>query len=286
MIRSRILHRTYYNFSSAVELGPHILRLRPREGFDLRIVSSTLSIVPDATLRWYRDAENNDVGIATFNVQRTRHLAVVSDVVVEHYGLTGTPDESPIGSSAASWTRDPSVEDAVLWPYRQTIHARGDLDALLQDVSRNSGRVTQSDRVHELLALCACLRTRIRYQSRAEAGVQTPVQTLARGAGSCRDFAVLFIEAARHLGVAARFVSGYLRTDASGADFGSTHAWAEAYLPRYGWCGFDPSNSNGVGSNHIAVGTGLDPEGLPPVAGSFTGAADASLDVGVWVTRV
>lgn len=286
MIRSRILHRTYYNFSSEVELGPHILRLRPREGLDLRIVSSTLSLVPDAAVRWYRDAENNNVGIATFNDRRTRHLAVVSDVVVEHYGFTGALDESPLGSSAASWTRDLSVEDAVLLPYRRTLYARGELDAILQDVSGNSGRVTASDRVHELLSLCACLRTRIRYQSRAEAGVQTPVQTLARGAGSCRDFAVLFIEAARHLGVAARFVSGYLRTDASGADFGATHAWAEAYLPMYGWCGFDPSNSKGVGLDHIAVGTSLDPEGLPPVAGSFTGAADASLDIGVWVTRV
>lgn len=282
MIRSRILHRTYYNFSSAVELGPHVLRLRPREGHDLRIVSSTLSLVPDGSLRWYRDAEGNSVGVATFDVPRTRHLALVSDVVVEQYGSSQRLDEI----SAASWTRDPRVEAAVLWPYRQTAHARGDVEAILPRSGRTSGRGAEGDPVQELMTLCECIRTGIGYQSRAEAGVQTPMQTLARGAGSCRDLAVLFIEAARHLGVATRFVSGYLRTDASSADFGATHAWAESYLPGRGWCGFDPSSARGIGLDHIAVGTGLDPEGLPPVAGSFTGAAEASLEVGVWVTRI
>lgn len=286
MIRSRILHRTYYNFSDAVELGPHILRLRPREGHDLRIVSSTLSVVPEAALRWYRDAEDNSVGIATFGVQRTRHLALVSDVVVEQYGSTGALEDGTPGASAASWTHDPRVEAAVLWPYRQTTYARSDLDSILPGAGRGSGQAGQGDRVPELMALCECIRTRITYQSRAEAGVQTPVQTLARGAGSCRDLAVLFIEAARHLGAATRFVSGYLRTEASSADFGATHAWAETYLPGRGWCGFDPSGSKGVGLDHIAVGAGLDPEGLPPVAGSFTGAAESSLEVGVWVTRL
>lgn len=286
MIRSRILHRTYYNFSSAVELGPHVLRLRPREGHDLRIVSSTLSLVPDASLRWYRDAEDNNVAIATFGVQRARHLALVSEVVVEQYGPQRTLEESTTGASAVPWSRDPGVDAAVLRPYRQTAHARGDIDAILPVADRTSGREVEGDRVQELMALGECIRARIQYQSRAEAGVQSPLQTLAQGAGSCRDLAVLFIEAARHLGVATRFVSGYLRTDASSADFGSTHAWAESYLPSRGWCGFDPSSAHGVGLDHIAVGTGLDPEGLPPVAGSFTGAAQASLEVGVWVTRI
>jgi transglutaminase-like putative cysteine protease len=116
--------------------------------------------------------------------------------------------------------------------------------------------------------------------------VQTPHYTLATGAGSCRDMAALFIEAARHLGFAARYVAGYLRTDASSAGFGATHAWAEAYLPERGWTAFDPTGEAAVGPDHIAVNVARDPGTVPPVSGSFTGIARASLEIGVWVTRL
>ena len=110
--------------------------------------------------------------------------------------------------------------------------------------------------------------------------------TLSLGTGSCRDFANLFMEAARHLGLAARFVSGYLYAEPSAANYGSTHAWAEVFLPGAGWKGFDPTIGKIVGTDHTAVAVARLPESVPPVAGSFVGPPGASLDVGVWVTEL
>ena len=107
------------------------------------------------------------------------------------------------------------------------------------------------------------------YQQREEPGVQTPETTLTRHAGSCRDFATLFIEACRSLGLAARFVSGYLYTSPLQQIQGSTHAWSEVYLPGVGWKGFDSTSGQVVGNDHIAVAMSRHPESVPPVAGSF-----------------
>ena len=117
-------------------------------------------------------------------------------------------------------------------------------------------------------------------------GVQTPTETLLYGTGSCRDSAYLFMEAARRLGFASRFVSGYLHSPPSSANFGATHAWAEVFLPGAGWKGFDPTIGEVVGTNHIAVAVARMPESVPPVAGSFVGPPGASLDVGVWVSEL
>jgi transglutaminase-like putative cysteine protease len=116
--------------------------------------------------------------------------------------------------------------------------------------------------------------------------VQTPAETLSRSTGSCRDYAYLFMEAARHIGLAARFVSGYLHSPPTDADYGATHAWAEVFLPGAGWTGFDPTIGSLVGSDHIAVAVAKLPESVPPVDGSFVGRAQSSLDVGVWVTEL
>jgi transglutaminase-like putative cysteine protease len=124
------------------------------------------------------------------------------------------------------------------------------------------------------------------YQVREEPGVQSPTKTLSRGCGSCRDFACLFMEASRRLGLASRFVSGYLHAQPSTVDFGATHAWAEVFLPGAGWKGFDPTIGEIVGTNHIAVAVAMLPESVPPVAGSFVGPPGASLNVGVWVTEL
>jgi transglutaminase-like putative cysteine protease len=112
----------------------------------------------------------------------------------------------------------------------------------------------------------------------------TPAETLALGTGSCRDWAFLFMEAARHFGLAARFASGYLNTPPSSANYGATHAWAEVFLPGVGWKGFDPTTGLVVGTDHIAVAVARLPESVPPIEGSFIGPPGATLDVGVWVT--
>lgn len=120
------------------------------------------------------------------------------------------------------------------------------------------------------------ISNQFRYQIREEAGVQSPAQTLAQRSGSCRDYATLFIEACRCLGLASRFVSGYLHAPATEAGNATTHAWAEIYLPGTGWKGFDPTSGVVTGSQHIAVAVARDPEAVPPVSGSFTGLGNTT----------
>ncbi|MBV5334647.1 MAG: transglutaminase family protein, partial [Sulfuricurvum sp.] len=122
------------------------------------------------------------------------------------------------------------------------------------------------------------------YKVREEPGVQSATQTLSYGTGSCRDFALLFMEAVRCLGLASRFVSGYLYAPLM-SEIGSTHAWAEVYLPGAGWKGFDPTIGKIAGSDHIAVAVARLAEAVPPIAGSFVGTADSTMDVGVWVSQ-
>ena len=122
------------------------------------------------------------------------------------------------------------------------------------------------------------------YTVREEPGVQTASTTLGARAGSCRDFAQLFMAAARRLGLAARFVTGYLH-DPLSLVAGATHAWAEIYLPGAGWKGFDPTIGAIVGADHIPVAVARLPVSVPPVAGSYRGNASSELEVGVWVSR-
>ena len=121
-----------------------------------------------------------------------------------------------------------------------------------------------------------------------EPGVQPPGQTLMHNSGSCRDFAALFIEACRHLGLASRFVSGYLYTWGTDGASASTHAWAEVYLPGAGWKGFDPTSGEVTGNRHIAVAVARHPEAIPPVAGSYLGppGQPPMLSVAVQVTQL
>lgn len=286
MVRHRILHRTYYNFSAPVVLGPHTLRLRPREGHDLRIESSVLQIEPEARLHWFRDAEDNSVAIASFGNAATQQLAIVSEVCVQHYG-GGQHATSRADAATARW---PAAyldsEREVLAPYMQASSTSASVEsAFLRRAS--GGWDTAGHSIDEsLTGLADHIRTTIGYGARMEAGVQTPDETLRRGWGACRDFAAVFVQGARRLGLAARYVSGYLRADASPDNLGATHAWAEVYVPGAGWRGFDPTNMGGVGADHIAVAVARDPDTVPPVSGSFSGLASPHLDVGVWVTRL
>ena len=283
MQRYKIVHRTYYNFSAAVRLEPHALRLRPREGHELRIESSSLKIAPPATLRWHRDVDDNSVAIATFDSPASQ-LSIESEVIIQQYNRA--PLDFLVADYAVNYPFEYRAEDrVVLLPYMKvaTHETMGPMTEWLKNVWQ-PGEGLQTYAL--LQRLSGHIHETLTYQIREEPGVHTPEKTLSCGTGSCRDFACLFMEAARRLGLASRFVSGYLYAPPSTANFGATHAWAEVYLPGAGWKGFDPTIGEVVGTNHVAVAVARLPDSVPPVAGSFVGPAGASLDVGVWVTEL
>lgn len=281
MRRFKILHRTYYNFSGTVRLEPHVLRLRPKEGHELRIESSSLEITPAATLRWHRDVEDNSVAIATFDTP-TRQLVIVSEVIIQQFNEA--PLDFLVDRYATNYPFSYTAEDrVVLSPYMNA--ASPMVGDPMAEWIAGLWQVGEPIQTYVLLErLCVHIKQSLSYRVREEPGVQAPADTLARGSGSCRDFATLFMVAARHLGLAARFVSGYLHTAPSSEDFGSTHAWAEVFLPGAGWKGFDPTIGKIVGTDHTPVAVSRLPESVPPISGSFVGPPGASLDVGVWVS--
>jgi len=267
MRRLKIVHETRYEFSQAVKLHAHFLMVRPREGHDLHIEYLRLDISPQHHLRWQRDVYGNSVATVEF-LESAQSLVCISEVVIQHY------DDSPLDFMVADGAVNfPFQYDAdtlpVLAPYRES--AEADCSALRAWLARfwQPGLVIQTYTLLE--HLCSGIHSSIRYQRRDEAGVQAPSLTLSIGSGSCRDLAWLFVAAARELGLAARFVSGYLYDAAAVAQGGTTHAWAEVYLPGAGWKGFDPTIGALAGADHIAVAVARLPQSVPPMSGSFTG---------------
>lgn len=282
MQRLKILHRTYYNFSGAVRLGVHRMLLRPREGHDLQIESSRLDITPTSTVRWTRDEYDNSVATATFDSMATQ-LAIVSEVIVRQYNQA--PLDFYLDAAAVNHPFMYDAEAAVaLRPYFGSIGGAVHNPPLLSWIS-GLHRIGQTIPTYELLQrLMFSIHRSFSYQAREASGVRSSAETLSMGSGCCRDFAALFIESAHILGIAARFVTGYLNTPTSQLDFGATHAWAEVYLPGAGWIGFDPTIGELASSKHIAVAVGRLPQALSPVSGSFFGTPGTNMDVGVWVT--
>ena len=283
MQRFNILHRTYYNYSGAVSLGEHSLRLRPREDHDLRIESFSLQITPAASLYWHRDVEGNSVAIANFDTPTTQ-LAIESQVVIQQY------NEDPLDFLVSDYAVNypfsyQAYDEVLLSPYRSP-PAAGEAERLAAWIGQfwSAGEPIQTYTLLQRLA--AYIHRHLSYRVREEPGVQSACQTLDLGSGSCRDFAQLFMQAARHLGLAARFVSGYLHAPLLVDDIGTTHAWAEVYLPGAGWKGFDPTTGKIAGTDHVAVAVARLPESVPPVGGTYTGSQDSSMDVGVWVTEI
>jgi transglutaminase-like putative cysteine protease len=282
MQRYKIVHHTYYNFSEPVSLGTHELLLRPREDHTQRIQSFNLRIRPQASLLWHRDVEGNSVAVAEFKRPATQQLAIESEVMVQRFNED--PLDFIVADYAVHYPFSYLEDDMVLLePYRALAkkQARSEVAPWL------SGLWQKSEKIQTyalLLRIAQHINTTCTYRVREEPGVQTSKQTLDSNTGSCRDFAFLFMQAAQSLGLAARFVSGYLHQQYSN-DSGSTHAWAEIYLPGAGWLGFDPTIGDIVGADHFPVAVSRLPEAVPPVSGLFRGAAQSTLDVGVWVSR-
>ena len=275
MTALKIHHTTVYRFHQPVSLGAHRLMLRPRESRDLRLMSHTLEITPAATVTWAHDVFSNAVATATF--------ATATDMLV----IDSAVD---ILLNAAPWPVFDIAASAISYPFRYSAADWTDLGALttlqypdqamrLRTWARGFIRSAPTDTLTMLKDLSLGVAEQIRYQSREVEGTQSPAETLDRGWGSCRDFAILFAEAARSLGFGARIVSGYLhnpdqdRLGSSGT--GSTHAWAEIYVPGAGWITFDPTNRSVGGSNLIPVAVARDISQAMPVTGSFIGSTNA-----------
>ncbi len=283
MQRYKIIHRTYYNYSSIVTLGSHHLLLRPRESHELRIESFSLKSTPSAKIFWHRDVEDNSVAIATFD-KPTQQLLIESEVIIQHY------NESPLNFIVSDY--------AINYPFKYLANDNFILSSymvlpneetrtLLNNWICNIYKYNEIIQTYTLLQkLTTYIFENFTYKVREEAGVQTVKQTLTYASGSCRDFAFLFMEAVKCLGLATRFVSGYLYAPLMSHMVGSTHAWAEVYIPGGGWIGFDPTTGNIAGTDHIAVAVSRLPDNVPPIAGSFVGVSGSTLSVGVWVTKI
>ena len=275
VIALKIHHKTVYRFRQPVRLWPHRLMLRPRENRDLRLMSHTLAITPAPVLSWAHDVFGNAVAMATF--------AATTDMLV-------IESRADILLNAAPWPVFDIAASAISYPFRYSDDEWTDLGALaieqypdqaerLRIWARGFIRSNPTDTLSLLKDLSLGVAERISYKSREVEGTQSPTQTLDRGWGSCRDFAVLFAEATRTLGFGARIVSGYLynpsQYSVGSSGSGSTHAWAEVYIPGAGWITFDPTNRGVGGFNLIPVAVRRDIRQIMPVVGSFVGMTDA-----------
>jgi transglutaminase-like putative cysteine protease len=291
-----VRHTTVYRYSEPVRLGEHRMMFRPRESHDLRLVRTQLDIRPHPTeLRWLHDVFDNSVAIATFDGTTTDLLRFDSTVTLEHLE-TALPDYAlEIGARTYPFSYpDEDLSELVRARIR---HYPGD------EVSRWAARflssVGSTDTVALLQAMTLGIRDEFTYVRRPAKGVQRPEDTLRLRSGSCRDFALFMMEAVRSLGLAARFVSGYIfvpdadegdgtdLTDGATVSGGATHAWMQVYLPGAGWVDFDPTNSVVGNRNLIRVAVAWDHGHALPLWGSFFGAASSCLgmDVNVSVTE-
>lgn len=270
MKRIRIIHNTEYHYNEPVTFGPHRAMVRPREGHDLHIVSSKLEIEPAAEVRWLRDIYGNSIAIVNF-LEPASKLRFYSEVEVDlydDYGLSCSID--PIGQSYPfQYSADEQVE---LFPFRLPSYPAD--GAVIHEWLSS---LYQPGQLLNTADLLITLNTRIyesfQYMHRDEPGVQLPCDTIRLGTGSCRDYAVLMMEAARHWGLAARFVTGYIQMGAE--QHGSTHAWTEIYLPGAGWRGFDPTNNKLAGAEHVSVGVAREQDKASALAGFWSGPSNA-----------
>jgi transglutaminase-like putative cysteine protease len=278
-----VRHVTVYRYATPVRLGEHRMMFRPRESHDLRLVRTRLDILPRPTdLRWLHDVFDNSVAIATFG-DSTLELRFDSTVVLEHQE-TALPDYA-LEIAAQTYPFSYSVDDAPCLVRALIRHYPG--DEVSRWAARFLSRAGSTDTMALLKAMTLGIKDEFAYVRRSEKGVQRPEDTLRRRSGSCRDFALFMMEAVRSLGLAARFVSGYIygpeADRAATLGGGSTHAWMQVYLPGAGWVDFDPTNSVVGNRNLIRVAVAWDHGHALPLWGTFIGPASSFLGMDVTV---
>lgn len=283
-----VRHSTVYRYPRAVRFGEHRLMFRPRDSHDLRLLSTRLTISPAAEVRWIHDVFGNSIAVASFK-DSADVLSLVSEIVVETYAMQ-EPEfrlEPWARTVPFSYAKD-EIPDLARTIERHYPDPDGLVQAWVRTVIREAG----AEQTNEILnAINQAIKARFVYSTRVAMGVQSPVETLELGSGSCRDYALLMMEACRNLGLAARFVTGYLYDPAldgaseSMVGAGATHAWVQVYLPGAGWIEFDPTNGTKGSSNLIRVGVARDPAQAIPVQGSYFGdPVEVAMEVDVRVS--
>ena len=282
-MRLAIHHRTTYRYARLVVLQPHRMMLRPRTSHDVVVVVSSLVCSPAVELDYTQDVFGNLIATGVFS-EPTAELVIASELTVEQ--------------SAVAWPVFRIAPEAHSFPFEYSRDDLADLGILRipehSDAEGSMGawarafvRGATTDTLSLLKDLNAGILGSVAYRVRDEEGMQTPLETLALASGSCRDIAALFIEAVRHLGFGARAVSGYLfDPEAPADDPGSTHAWAEVYLPGAGWIAFDPTHRRMGGANLIPVAVGRRNRQIMPIVGGYVGTPEdfVAMDVKVSVT--
>jgi uncharacterized protein (DUF2126 family)/transglutaminase-like putative cysteine protease len=289
-IRVALHHKTVYEYDRLVTLGPQIVRLRPAPHSRTAIVSYSLKVEPAKQfINWQQDPQANYLARFVFP-EPTRAFSLEVDLVADmtvinpfDFFLEPYADQFPFAYE--SW------EERELRPFMETLPAGPLLDAYLASIPR-----TPKQSIDFLVGLNQRLQSDIGYLIRLEPGVQTPDETLESRSGSCRDSAWLLVQILRHLGLAARFVSGYLiqlkpdvksldGPSGADADFTDLHAWTEVYLPGAGWIGLDPTSGLFAGEGHIPLAATPDPQGAAPVSGMVS-PCEVEFKHEMWVTRI
>ncbi len=284
-----IRHLTRYRYRRPVTFGEHRVMFRPLESYDQRILESRLVIAPEPVeLRFVHDVFGNCVGVARF----TGHADAISfesQVRLEHAPAPLVTDKQDlIDASAQTFPFAYSAEDLPdLMRSIERLHSDPDrvLERWAQQFLRRDG---PTGLLAALSDMAHAIRREFRYCQRLYGPAQPPLETLHLGSGTCRDFAMLMMEAARSLGLAARFVSGYVYSRSGGggpkrAGGGHTHAWVQVFLPSCGWVEFDPTNGIVGNTDLIRVAVTRDPGQATPLHGSYQGHADDFLGMDVEV---
>lgn len=275
----QIRHATTYAYSGPVVLSPHQLYLRPRGDHRLKVVASTLSLSPSAEVVWRNDMYGNSVASAHFTGE-TRQLDVTSELTVETFPRSEQQRRRLLQAGTAEYS---PLERSILAPFLQQWQETADTVGAWV----NRGSTAQKSQYERLLECAARIRYEFDYRLRYEPGLQTPSETLGLHSGTCRDFAELMIAAARSLGCAARFVTGYVFTPNAAPGSSAPHAWAEVYLPALGWVELDATNGLVDDGDLIPVASAVHGAELTPISGAFTGfGASSTLSVGVDVVKV
>lgn len=278
-------HRTAYRYRKPVRLGEHRLLFRPRDSYDQRLLDTSLHIDPEPrAIHWTHDVFGNCVAHIDF-ATTARELVVDTTIRVEHKPHT-TPDFR-IDEAALSYPF--SYDSDELPDLHSTISRQfgddcGEVEVWSRQFASGSANIKTAQL---LMTLCYAIHEGFAYQRRSEHGTQPPLIPLRSRRGSCRDFALLMMEAVRSLGFAARFVTGYIyvasRDGQPRLGGGSTHAWCQVYLPGAGWVEFDPTNGIVGNRDLIRVAVARDPTQAIPLSGTYYGKASDELGMSVQV---